>query len=92
MESKPDSFIARDGTRMFFQSRVPSDNPKLVIALLHGTDDRITSPEGSVVFEKNGGGNVTLRLLDGFFHELHNELGMDEVFNLIMEWLKENAG
>ena len=42
--------------------------------LLHGTADRITSHEGSKAFHaKTASADKTLKLYDGYFHELHNE-------------------
>ncbi len=57
------------------------------VLLMYGTSDAITSPEGSKSFSNNSGDNVTLRLWDGFYHELHNEPEKDDVFHFIDGWL-----
>ncbi len=62
------------------------------VILMHGTADAITSPEGSKSFSDNSGDNVTLRLWDGFYHELHNEPEKDDVFSFIAGWLGKNIG
>lgn len=62
------------------------------VLLMHGTADAITSPEGSKSFSDNSGDNVTLRLWDGFYHELHNEPEKDYVFSFISGWLGRNIG
>lgn len=62
--------------------------PSLLI--MHGTADRITYPEGSREFAKLAGEtskDVTLRLWDGLYHELHNEPEQGEVFDVMKEWL-----
>jgi alpha-beta hydrolase superfamily lysophospholipase len=60
------------------------------VLVMHGTGDKITSPEGSRAFCENAGKNITLKLWDGFYHELHNEPGKAEVFEHISAWLKKN--
>ena len=57
------------------------------VLMMHGTADAITSAEGSKSFSDNTGDNVTLRLWDGFYHELHNEPEKDDVFSFIAGWL-----
>lgn len=58
-------------------------NPLL---LMHGSDDMICSPEGSRQFA-SASENVDLRIWDGGYHELHNELFRSEVFAAITEWI-----
>ncbi len=60
------------------------------VLVMHGQGDKITSPEGSRAFCENAGKNITLKLWDGFYHELHNEPGKAEVFKHITGWLKKN--
>ena len=67
-------------------------NIHIPVLLMHGTADAITSPEGSKSFSENAGNNVTLKLWDGFYHELHNEPEKDDVFSFIAGWLSKNIG
>lgn len=63
---------------------------KIPMLVMHGTADRLTSPEGSKEFAESVPGNlVTLKLWDGFYHELHNEPEPDrsEVLTYITNWL-----
>jgi len=54
--------------------------------ILHGSDDLITSPEGSREFASKN--SVTdLRIFEGGFHELHNELFRNDVFEYIIKWI-----
>ena len=60
------------------------------LLIMHGKADRITYPSGSEDFtslarEKNR--DVTLKLWDGMYHEIHNEPEKAEVFRYMIEWL-----
>ena len=58
------------------------------LLLMHGGADRITSTEASKDFAaKAPVDNVTLKIWDGFYHELHNEPEKDEVFKTIINWM-----
>jgi alpha-beta hydrolase superfamily lysophospholipase len=61
---------------------------KIPVLLLHGSDDQLTSPEGSREFA--GKTNMAeLKIWDGGYHELHNEPFKDEVFKYILNWIKK---
>lgn len=63
---------------------------KIPMLVMHGTADRLTSPEGSKEFtELAPAGLVTLKLWEGFYHELHNEPEPDRtaVLTYITNWL-----
>ncbi|MGF1587386.1 MAG: alpha/beta hydrolase [Bacteroidales bacterium] len=66
-------------------------NITMPVLIMHGTDDGLTSPEGSKSFNGNSGENVTLKLWDGFYHELHNEPEKDDVFLFITGWLHKDV-
>lgn len=60
------------------------------LLLMHGTADRLTSPEGSKLFaEKAPKQLVTPKFWEGFYHELHNEPEPDrsQVLATITNWL-----
>jgi acylglycerol lipase len=59
---------------------------KVPTLILHGTDDLINSPEGSREFAAKTD-MVELKIWDGGYHELHNELFKDEVFKYIIDWI-----
>ena len=59
---------------------------KVPTLLLHGSDDKLTSPEGSREFAGKTDMAV-LKIWDGSYHELHNEPFKDEVFKYIMSWI-----
>ncbi len=56
------------------------------VLLLHGKDDMITSNKGSSQLAEIND-NITLKLWDDGYHELHNESFSDKVFDYIYNWL-----
>jgi alpha-beta hydrolase superfamily lysophospholipase len=60
----------------------------LPVLILHGTADRATMAEGSQFFyETAGSRDKTLKLYDGHFHDLLNDVGKDEVMADIKAWI-----
>lgn len=58
----------------------------LPLLLAHGRDDMICSPAGSMqVAEKAP--KATLKMWEGGYHELHNDLSSDEHFKFIVAWI-----
>lgn len=64
----------------------------LPLLLMHGTADRISSPEASETFAQKAGDAVTLKLWDGYYHEVHNDVGKDKVIETMINWLDANQG
>lgn len=64
-----------------------ADRISVPLLLLHGTGDRICYQSGSVALSKLVSGDCTLKLWDGYYHELHNEPEKDQVFDFLAEWL-----
>jgi alpha-beta hydrolase superfamily lysophospholipase len=59
----------------------------LPLLIMHGSADPITSAKASQEFAQKVGGKATLKVWDGMYHEIHNELEKAEVFNTMLEWL-----
>ena len=59
---------------------------KIPLLLIHGSDDKICSPSGSIEFAEKAR-LAELRIWEGGFHELHNEPFKKEVFEFIMGWI-----
>jgi acylglycerol lipase len=57
------------------------------ILLMHGSDDLITSPRGSIEFSEKTD-KVELKIWDGGYHEIHNESFRLDVFDFIMKWIR----
>ena len=60
----------------------------LPVLILHGTADKATRPDGSQqFFDEAGSSDKTLKLYDGYYHDLLNDLGREQVFDDIAEWI-----
>jgi len=60
---------------------------KLPLLIMHGTGDRITFPSGSEQAAGLVAGKCTLKLWEDCYHELHNEIEKDRVFDYLIKWL-----
>jgi alpha-beta hydrolase superfamily lysophospholipase len=65
-----------------------SERLGLPLLLMHGTADGVTSPQASEEFFDKAGSNCTLKLWQGQYHELHNELIKDEVIGFCLNWIE----
>jgi alpha-beta hydrolase superfamily lysophospholipase len=66
---------------------------RVPLLLIHGKADQITYPSGSEEFAqlvREAGGEVTLKLWDGLYHEVHNEPEKKGVFQFMIEWLDKH--
>jgi acylglycerol lipase len=60
----------------------------LPVLILHGTDDKATKPSGSQLFyDTAGSADKTLKLYDGHFHDLLNDVGKEMVMADIKNWI-----
>lgn len=61
---------------------------KLPVLIMHGSADRLAAPEGSkLLYERVGSEDKTLKLYDGFYHEIFNEPGHEQVMADVEAWL-----
>jgi alpha-beta hydrolase superfamily lysophospholipase len=61
----------------------------LPVLILHGTDDKATVCRGSEYFHEHAGSaDKTLRIYQGHYHDLLNDLGKEEVFADIVGWIE----
>jgi len=65
-----------------------ADEINLPFLILAGTDDRLIDPAGSQELHEKTPGRSDLRMLAGRYHEPFNDLGSDEVFKTVAEWLR----
>ena len=60
----------------------------LCILIMHGTADRLSDPKGSeILYNKVKSKDKTLKMYDGFYHEIFNEPGHERVFADVEAWL-----
>ena len=70
--------------------RLKKEFPRITLPLLvlHGTADKATKPSGSQrFFDMAGSSDKTLKLYDGHFHDLLNDVGKEEVMADIANWI-----
>ena len=74
--------------------RLKKEFPKITLPvfILHGTADRATKSSGSEFFYISAGSkDKTLRLYDGYFHDLLNDVGKEAVMSDIQRWIEKRA-
>jgi acylglycerol lipase len=60
----------------------------LPVLIMHGTDDKATVCHGSQFFyETVGSRDKTLKLYEGHYHDLLNDIGKEQVMDDIREWI-----
>jgi alpha-beta hydrolase superfamily lysophospholipase len=75
--------------------RLKNDFPRITLPLLilHGTADKATKPSGSQLFyDKAGSKDKTLKLYEGHFHDLLNDVDKSVVMADIKGWLGGRLG
>ena len=61
----------------------------LPVLILHGTADKVTKPGGSQFFYDTAGSkDKTLKLYDGYAHDLLNDIGRERVMTDIVTWIE----
>ena len=65
----------------------------LPVFILHGTADKATKPSGSQLFYDTAGSkDKTLKLYEGHYHDLLNDLGREKVLADIAGWIEARIG
>ncbi len=63
----------------------------LPLLLMHGSADPITSPTASETFAEKANHTVDFVLWDGYYHELHNDFGSENVIQTTINWLDQHT-
>ena len=66
-----------------------SDKLSMPLLLMHGNADKITSHKASEEFAAKSKKHTKLKIWDDKFHELHNELNKDKVFEYVLNWIDQ---
>jgi len=61
----------------------------LPLLLMHGTADQLCYASGTEEFCSLVPSNCTLKLWDGYYHELHHEPGSEQVFDYMLGWMEK---
>ncbi|AIO31109.1 lysophospholipase [Burkholderia cenocepacia] len=68
------------------------DTLRVPVLVYHGTEDKLTEPDGSRAFGAGvGSPDRTLTLYEGGFHETMNDLERDRVIDALIAWLHAHA-
>jgi alpha-beta hydrolase superfamily lysophospholipase len=60
----------------------------LPILVMHGAADRLSDPKGSeMLYQKASSADKTLKVYEGYYHEIFNEPGREHVFGDMETWL-----
>jgi alpha-beta hydrolase superfamily lysophospholipase len=90
-----DKITARLGSEMFStMSKLEEQMSSLTLPLLilQGSDDKLVNQEGAkMLYEKAGSKDKTLKIYEGFYHEVHNEPDKAKVFADIEDWLAKHS-
>ena len=65
-----------------------ADSVHLPILVMHGGADRLAASSGSrELYERVGSEDKTLKIYDGYYHEIFNDVGKERVVGDLLEWL-----
>ena len=85
-----ETIVALDRAGRGFPGRLPG--LRLPLLIMHGADDRLTPPDGSLLVDRLASSeDKTLRLYDGLRHEILNEPEGPEILSEIVAWLDEHT-
>jgi alpha-beta hydrolase superfamily lysophospholipase len=90
-ESQPSLTVA-EMVRADEQLKQSFPQIKLPVLILHGTADKATRPSGSQLFYDTAGStDKTLKLYEGYFHDLLNDRGKETVMADIQAWIDKRV-
>ncbi|WP_321948791.1 alpha/beta hydrolase [Paraburkholderia sp. J10-1] len=65
---------------------------RLPVLIWHGTEDKLTEPDGSRAFGANvGSPDRTLTLYEGSYHETLNDLDRERVIGTMIDWIDQHC-
>lgn len=61
------------------------------LLLMHGEKDQVIHPKGTIALKNQISGNVDLKIWEGMYHEIHNEVKRHEVLDYTYNWINQNV-
>jgi acylglycerol lipase len=70
------------------KAQAAASGVKIPLLALHGTADQTADPQGTIDFvEEAASADKTLKLYNGLYHELLNEMERDSVIDTVCDWM-----
>ena len=83
--------MAKTGTEMMRKADWAMENMATIsipILCLHGSQDKLADPAGSqFICDHVSSADKTLRIFDGLYHEIFNEYGKEQIYEIVGDWL-----
>ncbi len=80
------------GIRAIQQIEHEESRLRLPILILHGTADKLADVDGSRrLYRRAASSDKTLKLYEGFYHEVLNDVGKEQVLADLLKWLDGHA-
>ena len=69
-----------------------ADSVHLPLLIMHGGADQLAAPNGSrELYERVSSEDKTLKIYDGYYHEIFNDVSKERVVGDVLEWLRAHA-
>ena len=86
---KYSSRLVSEMTATMHDTLARANDIQLPVILMHGEEDALTSPSGSLeMFENAGSADKTIKIYPGLYHEIFNEPEQDQVLADMSDWLE----
>ena len=89
VHSKISSRLYAEWSRAAAENLERAGDIRIPFLILAGSADPLINPAGSAELHRRSPAMSELQILDGRYHEPFNDLGSDEVFGLLANWLRK---
>ena len=89
VHSKISSRLYAEWSRAAAENLERAGDIRIPFLILAGSADPLVDPAGSAELHRRSPAMSELQILDGRYHEPFNDLGSDEVFGLLANWLRK---
>ena len=89
VHSKISSRLYAEWSRAAAENLERAGDIRIPFLILAGSADPLVDPAGSAELHRRSPAMSELQILDGRYHEPFNDLGSDEVFGLVANWLRK---